>query len=101
MSLFKEWVKRRSLQEDFDDSDSIDDYEHIQTELFKIVMSKYPDEVMQFLNGIAQRGDQEVMTLLRKIRLEKQPTQMKEPQHPSDGDEVVPSSADAGYGGIT
>jgi hypothetical protein len=54
---------------------------------------------MQFFEGIAQRGDQEVAALLRKLQRDIGPTAHKEPDHPSDGDEVVPSGADTGYGG--
>ena len=51
---------------------------------------------MQFVNGIAQRGDEEVAALLSKLKREKKP-QFSEPRHPTDGDEVVPSGADSGY----
>ena len=108
--MFREWLRRRRLQEgladtvnpsdafklDNEDADFAADHEHLQKELFKTIMSKYPDETMQFLNGIAQRGDQEVASLLGKLRRDKKP-QFSEPKHPSEGDEVVPSGADRGY----
>lgn len=112
---FQQWLKLRRLKEGLgdgggnpaedgfkfnqDDNDVGDDYEHIQQELFKTIYSKYPDETMQFLNGIAQRGDEEVAALVRRLRKDKRPVQFKEPQHSTDGDEVVPSNADTGSGG--
>ena len=110
MSMFKDWMKRRMLREGLadsgepmdgfklgsDDNDFAGDHEHLQKELFKTVLNKYPDETMQFLNGIAQRGDEEVANLLSKLRREKKDT-YREPQHSGEGDEVVPSSADSGY----
>jgi len=110
MSMFKEWMKRKKLREGLgdsgepvdgfklngDDNDFAVDHEHLQKELFKTIMSKYPDETMQFVNGIAQRGDEEVAALLSKLKREKKP-QFSEPRHPTDGDEVVPSGADSGY----
>ena len=105
--MFKKWLRYREGLGDTgepmdgfklgaDDNDFAGDHEHIQKELFKVIMSKYPDEAMQFLNGIAQRGDQEVASLLSKLKREKK-SQFKEPQHPTDGHEVVPSGADSGY----
>jgi hypothetical protein len=107
MSIFQDWLRQRQLREginepvdrfrfDTDNEDYADDYEHIQQEVFKVVMSKYPDETMEFLNGIAARGDEEVAELVRKLQKDK-PGKPKEPQHPSEEDEVVPSSADSGY----
>lgn len=81
----------------FDDNDDCGtDYEHTQQELFKVVMSKYPEEAIEFLNGIAQRGDEEVASLLSKLQKDK-PIEMEEPDHPSSGHEIVPSLADTGY----
>lgn len=110
MSMFKSWLERRRLREGLGDAgepvdgmqlggDSNDfamDHEHLQRELFKTVLSKYPDETMQFLNGIAQRGDGEIASLLSKMKREKK-SSFSEPRHPTDGDEVVPSNADSGF----
>lgn len=110
MSIYQQWLKKRMVREGLGDSgepvdgfkynagdeDRGEDYERTQHELFKAVMSKYPEETMQFLNGIAQRGDQEIAELLRKLGSDK-PVQMKEPRHSSEEDEVVPSGADTGY----
>ena len=110
--MFQEWLRKRGVKESFgdeadpvdgfkfggSDDDYADDYENIQKELFKSVMSKYPDEAMEFFNGIAQRGDEEIAMLLSKLQQDK-PNQSREPSHPSDGDEIVPSNADTGFGG--
>jgi hypothetical protein len=107
--MFHKWLEKRWSEEfgsdgpianfqSSNDDDFADDHEHLQQELFKCVMSKYPDDTLEFLNGIAQRGDEEVASLLRKFQKNK-PNQMAEPRHPSDNDEVVPSSADMGHGG--
>lgn len=110
--MYKEWLEKRKLKEEFgmgaepvdqfkfspDDNDYADDHEHVEKELFKAVMSKYPEETIEFLNNIAARGDEEIASLLRKMQKEG-PDQMKEPQHPSETDEIVPSGADTGYGG--
>ena len=109
MSNWKNWLKHRELREglgeggdpvsDFKfnspEGDYADDYDHIQSELFKAVMSRYKEEAMQFFEGIAQR-DMEIANLLRKLQQD-EPTQMKEPEHPDEGDEVVPPGADTGY----
>lgn len=113
MSHWKEFMRRRQLSEglasgvspvdkfrfntDDADDDVAQDHEKLQHELFKVVMSKYPNETMDFLNTIANRGDEEVSSLLRKVRRDKGPKLPKEPQHPTDGDEVVPSMADRGH----
>lgn len=111
MSMFSDWMRRKKLSEglgnagdpddgfDLNSDDSNDfavDHEHVKKELFNVVMSKYPDETMQFLDGIAQRGDEEVSSLLGKLRRDKKSTSTQ-PRHPFDGDEVVPSAADSGY----
>ena len=112
MSNWRRWSEQRRLQEGLgeggdpvsnfkfssDEDDYADDYEHIRQELFNAVYDKYPEETMQFLDGIAQRGDQEIASLLMKLQRDA-PTQMKEPDHPSEKDEVVPFVADSGYGG--
>lgn len=110
--MFKEWAKKRKIREDFDndigaadkfkfnvgEEDYADDHDHVEKELFKAVMSKYPEESMEFLNNIAARGDEEIASLLRKLN-KGGPEESKEPQHQSDGDEVVPYGSDSGFGG--
>lgn len=111
MSVWKQWIKRRRMAEEFgdesdpgskfqfnrDDDDFAEDYEKVQTELFKAVMAKYPEETMGFLNHVADRGDEEIANLLRKLQKERGPSMAKEPHHPKDRDEIMPSSADTGY----
>lgn len=80
-----------------DDEDMAEDHEHVQQELFKVVIGKYPEETMDFLNTIANRGDEEVASLLRRVRKDKSSRLPREPKHPSDGDEFVPSSADIAH----
>ena len=105
MSLFKQYCRRRRLIEnpqpsdDFkfkaDKTDFADDYEHVQVELFRAVMNKYQDEAMQFLDGIAQRGDEEIASLLDKLKGGGGKT-VSGPENP-DQDEMVPSSADRAH----
>ena len=104
MSLFQKWLRVREDMDSaadqfkFDSEDDFaDDYEHVQQELFKAVMSKYPQETMQFLDGVAQRGDSEIAELLNKLNREKGPSSSRPPQHRHDPDEVVPAVADRGH----
>lgn len=112
MSVWQDFIKNRRVRESFedgsdpvskfkfntDDEDYSEDYEKVQQELFKTIMSKYPEECLDFLNTIANRGDQEVSNLLRKMKKEKSSNRLpKEPQHPTDGHEFVPSMADTGH----
>jgi hypothetical protein len=113
VNTFSDWLKKRHLIEDnndlnnpvrsFDfnrsDLDYADDQGKVEEELFKIVFRKYPEETIDFLTSISQRGDNEVRALLNKI--DKKAVRLgKKPEHPSDKEEVVPSSADSGYGDI-
>jgi hypothetical protein len=111
MSVWKNWLTKRRFIEGLgddtnpadkfkfntDDDDFGEDYERVQSELFKVIINKYPDEAMDFFNTIAGRGDEEVASLLRKLRTDKSPRLPRQPQHPTDGDEVVPSTADTGH----
>ena len=111
MSAWKDYKKKQRLREGLadgqnpvdrfrfntNDEDYAEDYEKTQVELFKVAMSKYPTETQDFLNGLAQRGDEEIANLLRKVRKDKTTKLPKAPQHPTDGDEIVPFTADSGY----
>lgn len=111
MSVWEAYKRRRLWDENMGGGDSpvdkfrfngedgefAEDYEKVQQELFKVVLSKYPDETIDFLNTIAQRGDEEVGSLLRKMRKENGSRLPKEPQHPTEGDEVMPPMADVGH----
>lgn len=109
MGQFDRWLQRR-LREDSkrpadkfsfsNDADGVGgDHDQIKGELFRLVFSKYPTETMQFLEGIAQRGDEEVNALIKKLNQGKGPTEFKQPQSFRDKDEVVPPMADTGQGG--
>jgi hypothetical protein len=109
-----QWL-RRKLTEGFDSIQSPEDkfrfnreseeelgkdYEKIRNELFSNVMDKFPDETRQFLDGIRQRGDNEINQLIRELDGLKNPPNpdFEKPRHPTEGDnDVVPSSADSGH----
>ena len=110
MNTFIRWIQQKKFIEDIEDiqnpsdrfklnnSDDLgSDYDHTLQELMKVVMSKYERETMQFLNGIAARGDQEVANLVKKLDKEVKPIPTAEPRHPTEGDEVVPPNADTGH----
>ena len=110
MKSFAGWVERRTLLEDIEDvddpadkyklnsdGDMADDYDRTLTELIKAVMSKYEQETMQFLTGIAERGDEEIADILRRLSKENRPSDFEEPEHPTSGREVVPPESDTGY----
>lgn len=115
MSHWQQYVKNKKFYENIDaeldsqdpvnkfkfngeDEDYAEDYEKIEKELFGIVMRKYPNESIDFLNTLASRGDQEVSSLLRKLKKEKSSNRLpREPRHPTDGHEVAPSLADTGH----
>jgi len=111
MGLWQQWIKNKCLKEQGDlspnpdqtfkfnsnDADFGVDYDNVKRELFTVVWSKYTDEVMQFMNGIAQRGDQEVAALLRKLEKDVTPSQQKRPRHPAQDDELKPPEADTGH----
>lgn len=109
MGLFAKWRERREMREGFDDigspedkfkfnrdDDVADDQDKTKKELIDIVLSKYPEETMQFLDGIAQRGDEEIKSLVMRLKAEPKPNSFREPMHPTEGDEVVPNIADTG-----
>lgn len=110
MNTFSDWLKKRRLIEDNTDFkdpvsnfnfnepelDYADDQGKVEVELFQTVMRKYPEETMDFLSSLAQKGDNEVGTLLRKLDREG-PKLGKKPEHPSDKQEVVPPLADMAH----
>lgn len=111
MSQFKEWIKNRRLKESIpgsedpvanfkfntDDQDFADDRDQVESEMFKTLLRKYPEETMDFIHTIAQRGDHQIAMLLRKLDKGNGPRLMKEPRHPSQDDEIVPAIADTGH----
>ena len=110
MKTFEDYQRERTLKEDMDDiqnpadrfklnseDEMGSDYDRTLTELIKAVMNKYEQETMQFLVGIANRGDQEISDLVQKISKDQKSLNFKEPEHPTDYDnEVVPPIADTG-----
>ena len=110
MSMWNKWKTQRNIKEGLGDGadpvndfkfnsggdDYAADYEQIQQELFSIVMSKYTTETMQFLDGIAQRGDEEVLSLLRKLQQEN-PGDDGGGNKPRNPPEVVPPASDSGH----
>jgi len=110
MKTFNGWIEERSLEEDIEDIQNPadrfkinsdggpgNDYDRTLTELIKAVMNKYQQETMQFLTGIAERGDEEIADLLRRLSKEESPGDFKEPEHSTSGNEVVPPESDTGY----
>lgn len=110
MTTFIKWVQQKKLIEDMENlqnpsdrfklnnSDDLgSDYDHTLQELMKVVMSKYERETMQFLSGIAARGDEEVGNLMKKLDKEPTPVHGRRPEHPTAGDEVVPPESDTGH----
>ena len=106
-----DWMKQKRLKEgslDYgypdngfktnDEKDHPVDQEQVEKELFKVLLSKYPQETIEFINRIAQRGDSEVSSLLKKINKQDN-SGFGQPNHSIDKDEVVPSNADVGSGG--
>lgn len=114
MSLWEQWVKNRRRLSEADDSsaaadkfkfNAVDDdmgvdYERTQTELFQAVFSKYPEETMEFLQGIANRGDEEVSVLMNKLNKQHMPSSSRV-KHPREKEEFVPSSADVGQADVS
>ena len=113
MKTFSDWLKNKRLLEDNSDVndpinnfnfnrsdlDYADDQGEVETELFKIVFRKYPEETMDFLTTVAQRGDNEVQALLNKLD-KRSPRLGKKPEHPSEKQEVVPPMADQGFSDV-
>lgn len=108
MGVFADWVRRKHVTEETglgQQTGSIDheldepvDYEKVKRELFTVVLTKYPDETFRFLEEIGDRGDEEVRTLLRKLRRQK--TGGGGFTHKHDPDQVVPCIADTGHGAM-
>jgi hypothetical protein len=108
MSLWKKYIKKRAMIEGLADApnavdrfnfndDQPEDYERVCQDLFKLVMTKYPEESRDFLESIASRGDEEVSSLMKKFRKEGGSKLSRGPRHPSEIDEYVPSSADVAH----
>jgi len=113
MSMFQDWLKKKGYYEGFgddsnptnkfnfniDDDDFAEDHDRLENELFKTILRKYPEETMDFFQTVAQRGDAEILNLIKKLDRGRGPRLSREPRHPSNYDEISPSSADAGFSG--
>jgi len=112
MSIFKNWMKNkiikegladgidpsRNYQSNMDDQNSSNDYERNQRDLFKKVYEKYPEETLDFFHTMAQRGDQEIKNLLRKLDNRYSEKIKRGPEHAfNQKDELAPSLADSGF----
>jgi hypothetical protein len=109
MGIFQQWKQRRlrestpglGLQTGTIDHelDGPIDYDKTKKELFDIVLTKYPDETMQFLEEISERGDEEVKNLFKKLKHEKGNGPPHHPGHPQrQSHEIVPPIPDVGHG---
>jgi hypothetical protein len=109
MGLFTDWVVKKAFLEDAGpvdnfrfnkstvDLDHPVDHDRIRNELFRLVMDKYPEETNRFLHDIAQRGDNEIQSLLAQVQVGKPPRAFNDIDH-RDKDEVVPAKADGAHG---
>lgn len=104
--MFKNWLNRRRMLEGLGDAGGFGinpsndygvDQEKVKKQLFDLIMSKYPEEMDQFLNGIAHRGDQEISNLLSKLG--KKVRGFARPNHDKDIENIVPPKSDSGFGG--
>jgi hypothetical protein len=110
--MFQDWLKKKGYKEGLADNgnpvekftynsdkdqDFAEDQERTESELFKVLLRKYPEETQDFFQTIARRGDAEVANLLKKLDRNSVPKLTQKPKHPNNVDEVVPSSADSGF----
>lgn len=93
MSLWAKWIRIRENMEDpasaFKFDDMGQDNGHVQQEIMKTVFAKYPEETMSFLSNIANRGDAEIGSLLRKLQRSPLSLKSSEPQHPNSDERIV------------
>jgi len=107
---FNDWI---SIREDFGDDENSEmadrsqdiagDYDKLRKEFISTVLSKYPEETIDFFKNLADRhSDNELRDSLAELEREFRPTQKKrdmEKNNKFGDDEVVPSSSDGGQGG--
>jgi hypothetical protein len=108
MSEFTKWLKRRNVKESFGsdpsdrfkfngDPDVAGDYERDQKDLVKLLSTKYQNDFHEFIKRLAEeRGDHELMTLMRRCQTDNRSPDPWKVTHSSDRDEVVPPEADRG-----
>lgn len=108
MTEFKKWLQKRRMKESFGsdpadkfrfngDPDVGGDYERDQKDLIKLLSSKYESDFNEFVKRLAEeRGDHELMTLMRRCSTGSRTPDPWRVTHSSDKDEVVPPEADRG-----
>lgn len=106
MLEFQKWLeKKRKLGENSDptdrfrfngDADIAGDYEHELREISKILITRYHDDFIRFLERLAEeRNDGELRSLVRHVQLGNSPDSWK-PRYPKDQDVVAMPTADRG-----
>lgn len=110
MGIFHQWVSQRRLREGTPglglQTGSIDseldgpvDFDKTKKELFDIVISRYPEETMQFLEEMSERGDEELKNLFRKLKHERGGGPTHQPGNPQrQTHTIIPPMADVGHG---
>ncbi len=109
MSNFKTWLRRKEqkIAETLDDGsgyrynseeDRAGDYEVALNDLTKIVMSKYNNEFMKFLNQLVrERGDNELERMLKKVDPQKNAGHLYKPRKNKEQEDVVAPISDRGH----
>jgi hypothetical protein len=113
MYNFTDWLNNKRLKENMNDeenfvdkykfndqdADYADDHDKVKKDLFDVAIKKYPEETLDFFHTLAQRGDNEIVVMLRKIDKNHFLRLGKKPEHPEEKEEVKPPEADSGFGG--
>jgi hypothetical protein len=111
MMEFNAWLKRRHMSEDLSDRfkfsgdpDIAGDHERDLKDLIKLLSTKYSSDFHTFVQRLGEeRGDQELLGLLKRCKTDGGGRDPWKVEHPMDKDEVVPPQADRGaemYGGV-
>ena len=110
MKKFTDWMKRKRISEDSDSPDIFGfdgnikhseiedqsvDYDQTTSDLIKVLLNKYREETISFIENIASRGDNEVKEHLDKInQTNKDNNKLEQPQVKDNEDEYVIPNAD-------
>jgi len=110
MKKFEDWLRKKSLAEDSDGSDIFGfdrniepsqiedrsvDYDQTINDLIRVLLNKYRDETMKFIENIASRGDNEVKDILNKINQTQNNKKSEQPQAKDNDDEYVLPNSDS------
>jgi hypothetical protein len=112
MSNWNQWKTKKNIKENLatantepadrfifnrnhDNNSKTDD--ELKKELLTLVFSKYPQETLQFIDGIAQRGDESVLRLLRKLNPDG-PVYIHQNKFSHHPVEVIQPSSDKSHG---